>query len=268
MVIHKMSDASPVVSLFGRSSANPLVSVLIPAKDEAGNIGQLVCEVDSALRPLCSFEIVLVDDGSSDVTAAEFVQCCTALGAPAQLIRHQASVGQSTALSTAARHARGRYLVTIDGDGQNDPADIPALLRQAQAMEAGGMHFCIAGFRHKRMDTEWKKIQSRIANAVRRRILDDGVPDTGCGLKLIPRETWLRLPYFDHMHRYIPALVRRLGGRIAVVPVNHRHRTAGVSKYTAWNRVWVGIVDMIGVRWLTRRSKQPVIAQVEIIGEI
>jgi dolichol-phosphate mannosyltransferase len=268
MVTQNMSAPSPAASLAVPSSATPLISVLIPAKDEAGNIGQLVTEVVDALRSVCGFEIVLVDDGSGDATAAEFAQRCTALGAAAQLIRHQASVGQSTALSTAAQHARGRYLVTIDGDGQNDPADIPALLRQAQAMEAGGAHFCIAGFRHQRKDTEWKKIQSKIANAVRRQILDDGVPDTGCGLKLIPRATWLRLPYFDHMHRYIPALVRRLGGRIAVVPVNHRHRTAGVSKYTAWNRVWVGIVDMFGVRWLTRRSKQPVVAQVETIGEI
>lgn len=263
-----MSAPSPSASSSVPSSTSLLISVLIPAKDEAGNVGQLVTEVVEALRPVCDFEIVLVDDGSGDGTAAEFVQRCTALGAAAQLIRHQASAGQSTALSTAARHARGRYLVTIDGDGQNDPADIPALLRQAQALESEGEHFCIAGFRHKRKDTEWKKIQSKIANAVRRQILDDGVPDTGCGLKLIPRATWLRLPYFDHMHRYIPALVLRLGGRIAVVPVNHRHRTAGVSKYTAWNRLWVGIVDMIGVRWLIRRSKQPVVAQVEIIGEI
>ena len=117
-------------------------------------------------------------------------------GQRAQLLRHERSCGQSTAMWTASRHARGRYLVTIDGDGQNDPADIPALVRQAQELEAGGEHFCIAGFRHKRKDTEWKKIQSKIANAVRRQILDDGVPDTGCGLKLIPRSTWALLPYF------------------------------------------------------------------------
>ncbi len=244
-----------------------LVSVLIPAKDEAGNIGSLVSEIAAALQPTCTFEIVLVDDGSSDDTGRVFRERCEALGAPAQLIRHRHSCGQSTALWTASRQARGRYVVTIDGDGQNDPADIPALVRQAQALEADGAHFCIAGFRHRRKDTEWKKIQSRIANAVRRQILDDGVPDTGCGLKLIPRATWLLLPYFDHMHRYIPALVRRLGGRIAVVPVNHRHRTAGVSKYTAWNRVWVGIVDMVGVRWLIQRSKQPVLERVDVIGE-
>ncbi|GLS16092.1 dolichol-phosphate mannosyltransferase [Hydrogenophaga electricum] len=240
-----------------------LVSVLIPAKDEAGNIGALADEIADALQPACPFEVVLVDDGSSDDTGQVFLARCQARGVPAQLIRHQRSCGQSTALWTASRHARGRYVVTIDGDGQNDPADIPALVRQAQALEADGAHFCIAGFRHRRKDTEWKKLQSKIANKVRRQILDDGVPDTGCGLKLIPRQTWLLLPYFDHMHRYIPALVRRLGGRIAVVPVNHRHRTAGVSKYTAWNRVWVGIVDMVGVRWLIQRSKLPVLERVE-----
>jgi dolichol-phosphate mannosyltransferase len=244
------------------------VSVLIPAKDEAGNIGALVTEIVTALQPVCRFEIVLVDDGSSDGTGQVFLVRSRALGATAQMLRHERSCGQSTALSTAARHAQGRYLVTIDGDGQNDPADIPALLAEAGRMATGGPDFCVAGFRKNRRDTEWKKIQSKIANAVRRRILDDGVPDTGCGLKLIPRRTWLQLPYFDHMHRYIPALVQRLGGRISVVPVNHRHRRAGVSKYTAWNRLWVGIVDMFAVRWLIRRSKLPQLSAREWAGEV
>jgi dolichol-phosphate mannosyltransferase len=167
---------------------------------------------------------------------------------------------------SAARQARGRYLITIDGDGQNDPADMPALLKVARETEAQGEHFCIAGYRKNRQDTEWKKFQSRIANAVRQKILNDQVPDTGCGLKLIPRGTWLQLPYFDHMHRYLPALVLRLGGAIRVVPVNHRARQAGVSKYNAWNRLWVGLVDMAGVVWLTRRGKRPVIAQVRTLA--
>ena len=243
----------------------PLVSVLIPAKNEAGNIGKLVSEVVTALRPECAFEIVLVDDGSDDGTGDEFVQSCTDLGATGQLVRHQASVGQSTALCSAALQARGRYLITIDGDGQNDPADMPGLLRSARETESQSAHFCIAGYRKNRQDTEWKKFQSRIANAVRQKLLSDQVPDTGCGLKLIPRETWLRLPYFDHMHRYLPALVLRLGGLIRVVPVNHRARHVGVSKYNAWNRLWVGLVDMAGVMWLSRRGKRPVIAQVQSI---
>lgn len=259
-----MTPSAPFPDVLDQSS-DLQVSVLIPAKDESGNIGSLVAEIVAALQPVCSYEIVLVDDGSSDGTGHVFLERCRELGASAQLLRHERSCGQSTALSTAARHARARYLVTIDGDGQNDPADIPALLTEAQKMATQGPDFCIAGFRKNRRDTEWKKIQSKIANAVRRRILDDGVPDTGCGLKLIPRRTWLMLPYFDHMHRYIPALVRRLGGSISVVAVNHRHRQAGVSKYTAWNRVWVGIVDMFGVRWLTRRSKLPRLATREVL---
>ena len=241
-----------------------LVSVLIPAKDEADNIGHLVDEIHRALAGRHSHEVVLVDDGSSDDTGAMFLQHCQQSGTSARLIRHTRSAGQSTALWTAARHATGRFFVTIDGDGQNDPADIPELVAQGLTLEKKHRHFCIAGFRKNRRDTRWKKIQSRIANAVRRSILDDGVPDTGCGLKLVPRETWLSLPYFDHMHRFLPALVKRLGGAIEVVPVHHRHRTAGVSKYTAWNRLWVGIVDMWGVSWLIRRSKLPLIERVEV----
>jgi glycosyltransferase involved in cell wall biosynthesis len=257
-----MTDSPAAVA----ADATPLVSVLIPAKNETGNIGTLVAEVVAALRPECAFEIVLVDDGSDDGTGDEFLQQCIALGSAARLIRHDKSEGQSTALMSAARQAHGRYLITIDGDGQNDPADMPALLCSAREAEAQGEHFCIAGYRKNRQDTEWKKFQSRIANAVRQKLLSDQVPDTGCGLKLIPRATWLQLPYFDHMHRYLPALVLRIGGTIHVVPVNHRARRAGVSKYNAWNRLWVGLVDMAGVMWLTRRSKRPVIAQIRTLA--
>jgi dolichol-phosphate mannosyltransferase len=254
------TDANMITNTASSDLIAPLVSVLIPAKNEAGNIGKLVGEVAAALAPVCTFEVVLVDDGSTDGTAAEFVQACKDLGAQGQLIQHKASVGQSTAVATAAHHALGKYLVTIDGDGQNDPADIPELLRAAQEIAPSAEHFCIAGYRKNRQDTEWKKLQSRIANGVRQRILNDQVPDTGCGLKLIPKQTWAVLPYFDHMHRFIPALVCRIGGTIRVVPVNHRAREVGVSKYNAWNRLWVGLVDMAGVAWLARRAKRPVIA--------
>lgn len=242
-----------------------LVSVLIPAKDEAGNIGHLVDELHHALTGHFAYEVVLVDDGSRDATGIVFLQQCQQWGMPARLIRHAHSAGQSTALWTAARHASGRFILTIDGDGQNDPADIPELVAQALTLSETQRHFCIAGFRKNRRDTRWKKLQSRIANAVRRRILDDGVPDTGCGLKLVPRATWLCLPYFDHMHRFVPALVKRLGGVIAVVPVHHRPRVAGVSKYTAWNRLWVGIVDMWGVSWLIRRTRLPLIERLDVL---
>lgn len=241
------------------------VSVLIPAKDEAGNVGPLVNEISAALNGYCTYEVVLVDDGSSDRTSVDFIEHCRDRGVRAQLLRHACSCGQSTALATAARHAQGRYLITIDGDGQNDPADIPALVADARRMALANADFCIAGYRRNRRDTRWKKFQSKVANAIRRRVLDDGVPDTGCGLKLIPRQTWQHLPYFDHMHRFIPALVQRMGGRISVVPVNHRHRRTGVSKYTAWNRLWVGIVDMLGVRWLMLRSKRAALISREFI---
>lgn len=179
----------------------------------------------------------------------------------AKAIRHERSTGQSTAISTGVLHARAQYIVTLDADGQNDPADIPAMLAQLPQIHAE--HFCIAGYRKNRKDTAWKRFQSRLANKVRDALLHDGVPDTGCGLKLFPRETFLRMPYFDHMHRYIPALVRRMGGEVFIAVVNHRDRQVGVSKYTAWNRVWVGIVDIMGVIWLGRRAKIAKVARSE-----
>lgn len=259
------ADAFVTSPSFISTVAQLEVSVLIPAKDEAGSIGPLVNEVAGALGNYCTYEVVLVDDGSTDATSATFLAYCRLRGVRAQLLRHARSCGQSTALLTAAQHAQGRYLVTIDGDGQNDPADIPALVADARRLSLAGPDFCIAGYRRNRRDTRWKRLQSKVANAVRRQVLDDGVPDTGCGLKLIPRSTWLRLPYFDHMHRFIPALVQRAGGRVSVVPVNHRHRRTGVSKYTAWNRLWVGIVDMVGVRWLILRSKRPILSSKEVV---
>lgn len=230
-----------------------MISVVIPAKDEVGNIGPLMIEICHALQGLTEFEIVVVDDGSSDNTFDEIITTGQQMNCNAHAIRHNASTGQSTAIYTAVHHAKGQYIVTLDADGQNDPADIPAML--ALLPNINSPHFCIAGYRKNRKDTAWKRFQSRFANKVRDALLHDGVPDTGCGLKLFPRETFLRFPYFNHMHRYIPALVRRMGGEILISEVNHRDRTVGVSKYTAWNRAWVGIVDILGVMWLIRRSK-------------
>ena len=230
-----------------------MISIVIPAKDEQANIGPLIIEICQALKGLSDFEILVVDDGSQDDTAGEVIRTALANDCGAKAIRHQRSTGQSTAISTGVLHAQGEYIVTLDADGQNDPADIPAML--AKLSDITHTHFCIAGYRKNRKDTAWKRFQSRFANKVRDAILNDGVPDTGCGLKLFPRETFLRLPYFDHMHRYIPALVRRMGGEIVISEVNHRDRQEGVSKYTAWNRVWVGIVDIFGVMWLNRRAK-------------
>ncbi|MGC8119820.1 glycosyltransferase family 2 protein [Marinobacter sp. VGCF2001] len=231
------------------------LSLVIPAKDEQDNIGTLLTEAFTVMRDYSGFEVVIVDDGSLDQTLETARRTATAHGGRLIAIRHDQSIGQSGALATGVRQARGRWIVTMDGDGQNDPADIPALLQRANRMQVED--FCIAGYRRNRKDSFWKRFQSRLANRVRDAFLHDGVPDTGCGLKLFPRATFLKLPWFDHAHRFIPALVRGLGGDIAVVEVNHRPRTAGISKYNAWNRTWAGIVDMIGVMWLLRRTRVP-----------
>jgi len=238
-----------------------VISVVIPAKDERGNIGPLIKEICHALQGLTEFEILVVDDGSEDDTFTEVMDTAALMQCHAKAIRHERSTGQSTAILTGVLHANGQYIVTLDADGQNDPADIPAMLAKLEQIHAE--HFCIAGFRKHRKDTPWKRFQSRLANKVRDALLQDGVPDTGCGLKLFPRATFLRLPYFDHMHRYIPALVRRMGGEVYIAEVNHRDRQVGVSKYTAWNRVWVGIVDIIGMLWLGRRAKIAIISRCE-----
>ncbi|MBV7317163.1 glycosyltransferase family 2 protein [Shewanella sp. NIFS-20-20] len=230
-----------------------MISVVLPAKNEAENLPSLINEIATTLASRDNFEIIVVDDGSSDNTFEASIQAAELVGADITMIRHRFSAGQSTALSTGIQHAKGELIVTLDADGQNDPADIPALV--AMAKSADTPHFCVAGFRKKRKDTAWVRFQSRIANNIRNSLLNDGVPDTGCGLKLFPRDTFLQLPYFDHMHRYLPALIKRLGGNIYIVEVNHRDRQAGTSNYNAWNRAWVGISDMLGVMWLQKRSR-------------
>jgi dolichol-phosphate mannosyltransferase len=236
-------------------STNISISVVIPAKDEAGNIAELFREIHDVLHQYRDFEIVLVDDGSDDQTLETACSVAASLACAFQGIRHRISVGQSSALRSGIDAARHPWIITMDGDGQNDPADIPRLLQQAATVTQ--VHFCIAGFRKNRRDTAWKKLQSRLANRVRNGVLRDGVPDTGCGLKLFPRATFIKLPWFDHIHRFLPALIRGLGGDIRVVDVNHRPRRAGVSKYSAWNRAWVGIVDLLGVFWLLHRCPIP-----------
>lgn len=235
------------------------ISIVIPARNEAGNIQPLVAEIRRAMPAAYHYEIIYIDDGSSDATADEILNEQRQPDSPVRLIRHARSAGQSTALYSGVCHAQGKWIVSMDADGQNDPADIPHLLEQAQAQT--NAHFCIAGYRHKRKDTLSKRLQSRIANGIRQRLLKDQVPDTGCGIKLFPKHTFLLLPFFDHIHRFIPALVQRLGGNIVVVPVNHRDRTRGVSNYTMFSRLGVGVVDMLGVMWLQRRSSKADILQ-------
>ena len=230
------------------------VSIVIPAKNEEDNVEPLISEIMTALDGVAEFEIVYVDDGSTDKTHAELLRLMAAGNTHIKPVRHRYSVGQSTAIMTGIQAARGELIVTMDADGQNDPADIPELLTAARKFPAA-TDFCIAGYRKNRKDTAWKRFQSKVANNIRRRILNDGTPDTGCGLKVVPKTTFLKLPYFDHIHRFIPALVRRINGEIVVVEVNHRDRQAGESKYNMLGRLGVGIVDMFGVMWLQRRVK-------------
>lgn len=230
------------------------LSVVIPAKNEQENVEPLINEIVAALMDVAEFEIVYVDDGSDDGTFDELLRLKQSGYHYIQAIKHQFSVGQSTAIQTGIGLAKGELIVTMDADGQNDPHDIPAMLKQAD-LQPEGSDFCIAGYRKNRKDTPWKRFQSRIANRVRSKILQDGTPDTGCGLKVFPKATFLKLPYFDHMHRFIPALVIRLAGKIVIVEVNHRDRQAGVSKYNMLGRLGVGIVDMFAVMWLQKRVK-------------
>jgi dolichol-phosphate mannosyltransferase len=236
-----------------------LVSVVIPVKDEQDNVGPLAREIHAALAGRHEFEILFVDDGSTDGTLAALAEVRAALGLGDRLrvLRHAAARGQSTAVWTGARAARGELLATLDGDGQNDPADLPRLIAPLLAADRDPALMLTIGWRATRRDHFVRRFSSRAAFAARRWILKDDTPDTGCGLKVIRRAQFLELPYFDHMHRFTPALVRRAGGRTLSIPVNHRPRERGVSKYGVWNRLWVGIVDLFGVGWLQRRERRP-----------
>lgn len=231
---------------------NPDISVVVPVRDEAENIDPLLAEIVAALAGR-DFEIVYVDDGSADGTA-ERLQAARARLPMLRVLRHRRSAGQSAALVSGIRAARGTWIATLDGDGQNDPADIPALLARAEAADAPAL---VAGWRARRRDTALKRLSSRLANGVRGALLGDRTPDTGCGLKVFRRETFLRLPPFNHMHRFLPALVRRDGGTVVNQRVNHRPRAAGRSKYGVMNRLFVGVVDLFGVMWLQRRPIRP-----------
>ena len=233
--------------------------MVIPAHNEAENVGPLLREIGAALGTggVPEYEVVLVDDGSADATSARAQE---AAGEVRHLVvvRHASPKGQSFAIVTGVRAARGRWIATMDGDGQNDAADIPRLMaaRDAAAPRPDGGPLLLAGYRKARRDSWLKRVSSRIANGVRGRMLGDYTPDTGCGLKLFEREAFLAIPQFDHMHRFLPALFLRAGGRVMSVEVGHRPRTRGRSHYGLFNRLWVGIVDMLGVLWLIRRRER------------
>jgi dolichol-phosphate mannosyltransferase len=231
-------------------SMNVQLSVVVPAYNEAGNIAQLTHEVAAALAGY-AFELIIVDDGSSDSTAAETLRL-RSLVPELRLLRHPERRGQSAALISGVRTARAPWIVTLDGDCQNDPRDIANLLAARDEARDDAVQL-VMGRRVNRRDTPWRRIQSRVANAVRSWLLGDGTPDTGCGIKLFLRETFLVLPPFDHMHRFLPALFQREGARVISVPVNHRPRTAGRSKYGMLDRLGAGLMDLVGVMWLIHR---------------
>ena len=238
----------------------PAVSVVVPVRNEAGNIAPLVAEIAGALSGR-AFEIVYVNVGSSDGTEVELLHL-SASHAWLRQIKHAVSCGQSAAVRTGVKYARAPVAVTLDGDGQNDPAFIPELLR---VLETGGDRMgLVAGQRVGRKDTGFKKFQSRIANGVRGAVLRDGTRDTGCGLKAFRRDVFLALPYFDGLHRFLPALMRREGYDIGYVDVVDRPRRAGTSNYGMWDRLWVGILDLMGVWWLIRRKRRvPQVSEVK-----
>jgi glycosyltransferase involved in cell wall biosynthesis len=234
-------------------TSEPAVSVVVPVRNEAGNVALLTNEIAAALTGRWNFELIYVNDGSTDATESALA----ALKAERpwlRQIKHAASCGQSAAVRSGVTAARAPLIATLDGDGQNDPSFIPALLR---AFEQGGATIgLVAGQRVGRRSGAWKKLQSRIANAVRGAILRDGTRDSGCGLKVFRRDAFLALPYFDALHRFLPALFRRDGYGIAYVDVIDRPRHAGKSNYGLWDRLWVGILDLAGVWWLVRRRKK------------
>ncbi|HKN78400.1 MAG TPA: glycosyltransferase family 2 protein [Lysobacter sp.] len=237
----------------------PQLSVVVPVFNEQDNVGPLLREILAALRGRIDFEAIFVDDDSKDGTLAA-LQALKAEAPELRVLHHVKQSGQSTAIRTGVKHARGAWIATLDGDGQNDPADIPKLLAARETADRGIRLF--AGWRVNRRDSGSKRWASKWANAIRARMLRDETPDTGCGIKLFEREAFLDLPYFDHMHRYLPALMQRAGWKTVSVPVNHRPRSTGVSKYNNLNRALVGLRDLRGVSWLIVRSKRTGVEEV------
>ena len=229
------------------------ISVVVPVYNEAGNAGPLALEIAAAFTGH-AVEIIFIDDASKDATRSELVALKAKLPS-LRVLSHSKNSGQSRAVRTGILAAKGTIIVTLDGDGQNNPADAPALVARLQA--AGPELAMVGGARIKRQDSLAKKLASRFGNGVRSALLKDGAADTGCGLKAFHREAFLRLPYFDHIHRYLPALMLREGYQIAFEPVSHRPRTVGASKYTNLGRLWASASDLLGVMWLIGRARLP-----------
>jgi dolichol-phosphate mannosyltransferase len=247
----------------------PELSVVVPVHNEADNPSRLTGEIRRALDGRIDYEIVYVDDGSDDGSAEGLARL--AREEPRiRLVRHRARAGQSAAIASGVQAARAPWIATLDGDGQNDPADILPMLEMVRASSSTARPSgrptlrplrLIIGNRRLRRDRWDKRMAGRAANAIRRRVLKDGTPDTGCGIKLFERSAFLSVPHFNHMHRYLPALFLRSGWGVASVPVNHRPRGSGRSHYGVFDRLWVGLFDLPGVWWLIRRQIRPAIAE-------
>jgi dolichol-phosphate mannosyltransferase len=230
------------------------LSVVVPVKDEAENVGPLAREIAAAVAGEAEPELIFVDDGSTDSTAAALKALKAELPS-LRIISHGRNTGQSRAVRTGVRAARADIVVTLDGDGQNDPADIPRLVAQLRDGDDAKRIGLVQGVRARREDNLQKRVASRLANRFRRWLLDDSATDAGCGLKAFRRDEFLALPYFDHMHRYMVALTLREGSEVRFVEVNHRPRLHGASKYGVVDRALVGINDLLGVRWLQKRFR-------------
>ncbi len=236
------------------------ISVVVPVHNETDNVETLIAEIHQALMDQEAYEMIFVDDGSTDDTGAKLRQAMQQYPA-LRVLKHQRSCGQSRAVHSGVLAAQFPWIATLDGDGQNDPADITNLIAAFQQQNDSKL-WMLAGFRHRRNDTGWRKFSSKFANGIRQAILHDDTPDTGCGLKLFLRDKFLALPYFDHIHRFLPALIQMAGGHVISVKVNHRPRNFGQSKYGTLDRLMVGIVDILGVIWLKKRHSLPVIEEV------
>jgi len=237
------------------------ISVVVPVHNEQDNVAQLIAEISVTLVPSHTFEMIFVDDGSSDATL-ENLQAASRKHPQLRILQHRSCCGQSRAIHSGVSAAKYPWIATLDGDGQNDPADILKLVTAQQQYKEPELLWMLTGFRHQRNDSRWRRFSSYFANRVRQKILQDSTPDTGCGLKLFLRDKFLQLPYFDHIHRFLPAMILASGGQIISVKVNHRSRNHGQSKYGTIDRLMAGIIDILGVVWLKKRHSLPIVTEI------